>query len=97
MPVFLNTSGNPTLGVGICDRCRIKMPLHMLHSDPNYPGLKVCDKDRDDYDPYRLPARQPEKIALPFVRLDRPLDLDGGGEAVADDGDDFIVYSGDEL
>jgi hypothetical protein len=48
-----------------------------LLPDPNYPGLLVCDADRDDYDPYRLPARQPEKISLRFARPDTPLDPEG--------------------
>lgn len=74
MPVFLNTRGNPTLGIGICSRCSRKFPLHELQSDPNYPGLRVCRDDTDQFDPYRLPARQPETITLPFVRPDVPLD-----------------------
>jgi hypothetical protein len=42
-----------------------------LGPDPNFPGLKVCDQGcRDQFDPYRLPARQPEKIALRFPRPD---------------------------
>ena len=74
MPVFLHTQGNPTLGIGICSRCSRKFPLHELQSDPNYPGLRVCRADLDQFDPYRLPARQPETITLPFVRPDVPLD-----------------------
>lgn len=97
MPIFLDTRGNSTLGIGVCDRCKIKMPLDQLHPDPNFPGLKCCRKDLDDFDPYRLPARRPEKITLPFVRPDRPLDLAADGDPVSDDGDDFIVYSGDDL
>jgi hypothetical protein len=39
--------------------------------DPNFPGLRVCDQGcRDQFDPYRLPARQPERINLRFPRLD---------------------------
>ena len=41
--------------------------------DPNSPGLFVCPEDLDQYDPYRLPARQAEKINLDFVRPDDPL------------------------
>jgi hypothetical protein len=74
MPVFLNTQGNPTLGIAICSRCSRKFPLHELQSDPNYPGLRVCRADLDQFDPYRLPARQTEKISLPFCRPDTPLD-----------------------
>ena len=73
MPRFLNTRGNPTLGIGICGRCSQKFPLADLKPDPNAPGLMVCDADRDQLDPYRLPARQVEDITLPFVRPDEPL------------------------
>lgn len=74
MPVFLNTRGNATLGIGICGRCSRKFPLGELQPDPNSPGLYVCRVDRDDYDPYRLPARQPENITLRHPRPDTPLD-----------------------
>jgi len=73
MPTFLNTTGNPTLAIGICDRCRRKFPIGELKSDPNSPGLMVCAADRDQFDPYRLPARQTEDITLRFVRPDEPL------------------------
>ena len=79
MPVFLDTRGHETLGIGICDRCSRKFPLDELYSDPNTPGLKVCRDDIDDYDPYRLPARKTEDISLRFVRPDVPLtDLQPG-------------------
>lgn len=74
MPIFLDTRGKSTLGIGICGRCSRKMSLDALHSDPNYPGLRVCREDLDDYDPYRLPARQSEDISLRFCRPDTPLD-----------------------
>jgi hypothetical protein len=104
MPVFLNTRGNPTLGIGICGRCSRKFPLHKLYSDPNYPGLKVCEADMDQFDPYRLPARQPEKITLPFVRPDGPIATNPDGFisedentfVITEDGDDFIVFQGDD-
>lgn len=70
MPRFLNTTGNATLGIAICSRCQFKFPLGELQPDANIPGLLVCDQDRDNYDPYRLPARPPDKISLPFVRPD---------------------------
>lgn len=74
MPAFLNTTGKPTLAIGICDRCRRKFPIGDLSSDPNSPGLMVCAADRDQFDPYRLPARQTEDITLRFVRPDEPLE-----------------------
>lgn len=73
MPVFLDTRGLASLGVGICARCSRKFPIVELSSDPNAPGLMVCDEDKDVLDPYRLPARQTEDITLPFYRPDLPL------------------------
>lgn len=73
MPVFLNTLGNSTLGIGICDRCKFKRPLGMLGPDGNTPGLMVCQDKvgcKDDFDPWRLPALQDDRINLPFVRPD---------------------------
>ena len=76
MPVFLDTRGQPTLGIALCARCSRKFPLAKLSPDPNYPGLMVCEKDRDAFDPYRLPAPAPDTISLPFVRPDEPLNVD---------------------
>ena len=85
MPRYLNTRGNTTLAIGICGRCSIKMPLDKLLPDPNSPGLLVCEKDRDEYDPYRLPARQPDNILLPFTRPDTPIGTDPAGVITQDD------------
>jgi len=74
MAVFLDTTGNATLAIGICGRCSRKFPLDELMPDPNYPGLRVCAADLDDYDPYRLPARQTENISVRFPRPDTPLE-----------------------
>ena len=74
MPRFLNPKGKQTYGLGICARCSRKMFLEELSPDPNSPGLMVCEADLDDLDPYRLPARQPEDITLPFARPDEPLE-----------------------
>lgn len=38
--------------------------------DPNFPGLFVCREDLDRFDPWRLPARQTENIALRHPRPD---------------------------
>lgn len=75
MPVFLNTLGEPTLGIGICDRCKRKFPLAQLKPDRNTPGLRVCDADNDEFDPWRLPALQDDRLILPFVRPDEPIAL----------------------
>ena len=73
MPIFLDTSGKSTLGIGICGRCSRKMSLTELRSDGNIPGLMVCDADWDTLDPWRLAARGPDQIALRFARPDTPL------------------------
>lgn len=70
MPRFINPSGKSTYGIGICARCDLKFSLDDLFDDPNYPGLKVCRRDMDDLDPYRLPPREPDPISLPFTRPD---------------------------
>ncbi len=94
MPIFLNTRGNPTLGIGICSRCSRKFPLHMLHPDMNFPGLRVCEADRDDFDPYRLPARQTENITLPFMRTDMPIPTNPNG-FIAQDSELFLITEDD--
>ena len=104
MPRYLNTRGNTTLAIGICGRCSIKMPLADLLPDPNYPGLLVCERDRDQYDPYRLPARQPDNILLPFLRPDVPLATNPAGVIaqnseqflITEDGDDYLIFFEDD-
>lgn len=75
MPVegFLDTRGKQFLAVGLCDRCKRKFPLGELWTDRNNPGLKVCRDDLDDYDPYRLPVREGEQVALMHPRPDEEL------------------------
>lgn len=90
MPLFLDTRGNTTLGIGICSRCSRKMPLHKLQPDPNFPGLRVCDADMDQFDPYRLPPRQTENITLPFLRTDAPVGTNPAG-VIGEDGDVFLI------
>lgn len=71
MPRFLNTLGNTTLAIAICDRCKLKYPYSELRPDGNIPAIRVCGNGcSDDFDPYRLPARQSEKISLRFPRPD---------------------------
>lgn len=73
MPVWLDTRGNSVLSVAICDRCNRKMAYVDLMPDPNFPGMRVCKEDLDQFDPWRLPALQTENIALRFPRPDVPL------------------------
>jgi len=70
MPVYLDTRGNSVLSVAVCDRCNRKFPYVELMPDPNFPGMRVCKDDLDNFDPWRLPARQTENIALRFPRPD---------------------------
>jgi hypothetical protein len=88
--LYLDPTGQSTYGIGLCARCSRKMFLSDLSPDPNYPGLMVCEKDRDDYDPYRLAPRQPDKIVLPFVRPDTPINTRPAG-LIQEQGNEFIT------
>lgn len=63
--------------VAICDRCGFQFPYLELRADGDQPGLRVCAKCWDPIDPYKLPARQPEPIALRHPRPDVPLNDEG--------------------
>jgi hypothetical protein len=96
MPLFLDTRGLTYAAIGCCDRCKIKYPLGALGPDPNAPGLRVCKGCTDELDPYRLPARQTERITLPFVRPDTPLTSAPYG-VISEDGNTFLIdEQGDE-
>lgn len=90
MSLFLDPSGQPTYGIALCARCSRKMLLSELQPDPNYPGLMVCEADRDQYDPYRLAPRGPDQITLPFNRPDLPLGTRPAG-VIQEAGDEFVV------
>ena len=90
MGLFLDTRGLAWAGIGICDRCSRKFPIGELMSDPNSPGLRVCRVDVDELDPYRLPARQTERITLPFVRPDVSVATDPAG-LISEDGNTFVT------
>lgn len=70
MSIFLNTTGKPSLGIGLCDRCKKKFPIDELKPDRDNPGLLVCFKDNDEVDRYKLPPRVPENVTLRQIRLD---------------------------
>ena len=77
MPRTLDTLGNSIISIAICDRCRMKRAYVDLSQDPNFPGLRVCNQGcKDQFDPYRLPARQPEKISIRFPRPDADVSTD---------------------
>ena len=74
MPTYLNTLGEQVLSIAVCDRCKMKRRYAELISDVNAPGLRVCRSGcADDLDPYRLPARAADKIAINYPRPDEPL------------------------
>lgn len=90
MSIFLDPRGKSTYGIGICGRCSRKFSLDELMSDPNFPGLRVCKDDIDQFDPYRLAARQPERVTLDFPRPDVSVALDDRG-TISQDGNLFII------
>ena len=89
MPVFLDTRDLASVAIGVCDRCKMKVAFVTLVSDPNFPGLRVCEERgcRDQFDPYRLPARKTERINLRFPRPDVSVAVDPDGIVTAPDGD----------
>lgn len=106
MPRFLNTLGYSTIAIGICDRCQMKRPLATLSSDPNFTGLRVCEEGcKDQFDPYRLPARKTERINLRFPRPDvsvatNPNDLitgPYGGYVISTEGNNNVVQNDGNL
>jgi hypothetical protein len=70
MPKFIDTRGRTKIAIAICGRCSQKFPYDELEEDPNIPGLFVCKDDKDQFDPWRLPARQTEDISLDHPRPD---------------------------
>ena len=71
MPKFLDTTGNSSIAIFICARCKMKRPIIEAQPDPNFPGLIVCQQGcADEKDPYRLPARKTERINLRYPRPD---------------------------
>ena len=86
MPRFLDTTGNASIAIFICDRCKMKRAIVEEMPDPNFPGLRVCNEGcADQLDPYRLPARKTERITIRFPRPDLPLNA----------GDNYLVTGGE--
>ena len=84
MSKWLNTLGNNVLSIAICDRCKMKYAYSDLIPDGNIPALRVCQNGcSDQFDPYRLPARQPEKISIRFPRPDE--DVSQSDDAITTD------------
>ena len=92
MPIFLDTRGLTSVAIGVCDRCKMKRAYVDLGSDPNFPGLRVCNQGcADQIDPYRLPARKTERINLRFPRPDVSVAVDP--DAITTGGDNDYVLS----
>lgn len=84
MSKWLNTFGNNVLSIAICDRCHCKKPYSDMRPDGNIPAIRVCSNEcSDQFDPYRLPARQPEKISIRFPRPDE--DVSQSDDAITTD------------
>lgn len=90
MSVYLDTTGNSSLAIAVCDRCNAKFPIGELQPDPNAPGLRVCAADRDLFDPHRLAPRKPDNITLRHPRPDVSLVQNPAG-AIAEDGNSFVT------
>ena len=90
MSKFIVPTGESTYGIALCGRCSRKFKLGELYSDPNTPGLMVCERDLDQYDPYRLAPRPEDPVTLPFVRPDLPINTQPNG-LISQDGTYFIV------
>jgi hypothetical protein len=91
MPRFLNTEGNASIAIFICDRCKMKRAIIEAQPDPNSPGLKVCQQNcADQKDPYRLPARKTERITLQYPRPDVSVATDDNS-LVTGGNDQFII------
>jgi hypothetical protein len=59
----------------------MKRPYSDMRPDGNIPAIKVCSEScSDQFDPYRLPPRQPEKITIRFPRPD--LDIAENHDAI---------------
>lgn len=85
--VFLDTRGESNLGIYICQRCQCKRRFSEMTQDGNLKGFMVCCAEVspgcwDSYDPLRMPAPQPDRYDLPFVRPDIQLIVPAADEAV---------------
>jgi hypothetical protein len=66
-----------------------------MRSDPNFPGLQVCNEGcADEFDPYRLPARKTERITIRFPRPDVSVAVDPNDLVTEEQGDWTISTEG---
>jgi hypothetical protein len=91
MPRFLDTLGNASLSIFICDRCKMKRAHSTARTDPNSPGLLVCDQGcADELDPYRLAARPTERITIRSPRPDTSVAVDDSALITSPSGEGVI-------
>jgi hypothetical protein len=91
---WLDTRGNTVLTIQICDRCKMKRAYDDVQQDENIPGLRVCRFGCiDQKDPYRLPMRQPEKIAVRFPRPDAPVAQEHNNIITDPNGDNALAIT----
>ena len=90
MSIYLDTRSNAVMAIAICGRCSMKFPWGDLMSDPNSPGLRVCEDCLDELDPYRLPAAMTENISLAWARPDESVATSPQG-LITEEGDRFLI------
>ena len=72
MSLYLPINAKGSVAIAICTRCQMKVQYASLRTDPNN-GNFYCRECVDIYDPWRLPARNPEDISLNHPRKDEDL------------------------
>lgn len=87
------------LSIAVCDRCGFKVPYQDLRADGNSPGLRVCQREGcwDNFDPWRLPAIQPDAISLQNPRPDVSLVTSTPGLSLEPPGTDIWITTEDGL
>lgn len=70
--LYLPVNKNGTAAIAVCPRCKFKVQYVDLRQDPNNKNW-YCKDCVDAYDPWRLPARNPEDITLQHPRKDEDL------------------------
>lgn len=72
MSLYLPVRTKGSAAIAICYRCAKKIYHDDLMKDPNT-GAMYCKNCVDLYDPWKLPARKTENIALHYPRPDEEL------------------------
>jgi hypothetical protein len=72
MSLYLPVKTSGSAAIAICTRCQMKKYYDDLRQDPNTKNW-YCKDCVDIYDPWRLPARNPENISLQHPRPDEEL------------------------